>query len=679
MNTIPKITLSRMIEIPFNKLILSQDNVRQVKAGISIESLAASIEKHSLLQSLSVRPVLDEAGVETGMYEVPAGGRRYRALQLLVKRKRLAKTAPIPCIVRLEGLAAEDSLVENSDREALHPLDQYRAFQKLTVQGRGEDDIAAAFGVTPAVVRQRLKLAAVSDKLLNAYAEDKMSLEQLMAFTVSDNHTRQEAVWEAVQQGWNKSGSIIRRMLNETTVPATDKRAKFIELDTYVNAGGTIIRDLFEDDHGGWLQDPVLLDRLVTEALSQISDQLKAEGWKWVTAADTLPYGYRAELRSIDGDTSLSDEETTALAALQAEYDTLSKAYEEAEDGDDAVEARLDELHEAIEAYDEIEPRFTAEEKAMAGVFVSLGYDGQLVIDAGYVKSEDEPQPDAGNFETAEADGASGSTMPASNQAMPQMTDPAAGDVDDSDDHKPLSDRLVGELTAHRTLALRNALAEDWDVAFLAVLHALCLSSFYKVNGDSCLEIDGRSTGFSMQASDLNDSVAARTMVGRHEGWAAQLPEQHQDVWAALQAFDTDSRQALFAHCAGLTVNAVITPYNRSSRTMAHADRLATMVSLDMNAAGWTPSVDHYLGRVTKPQILAAVRDAKGEAAAAPLSSLKKGEMAEAAAKLLDGCGWLPEILRTEPAPAETSAEGEAALVVDEAEPVETDLQQAAE
>ena len=131
-----KIVLNPSRDIPFNKLVLSQANVRRVKAGVSIEALAESIARRSLLQSLSVRPVLDAEGNETGTFEVPAGGRRFRALELLVRQKRLAKTAPIPCIVKTDGLAEEDSLAENTDREALHPLDQFRAFQTLRTKAR---------------------------------------------------------------------------------------------------------------------------------------------------------------------------------------------------------------------------------------------------------------------------------------------------------------------------------------------------------------------------------------------------------------------------------------------------------------------------------------------------------------------------------------------------------------
>ncbi|MDX8541159.1 CapA family protein [Mesorhizobium abyssinicae] len=111
-----KITLSSSRDIPFNKLVLSQANVRRVKAGVSVEELAEDVARRGLLQGLSVRPVRDEAGVETGMFEIPAGGRRYRALDLLVRQKRLSKTAPVPCIVREDGIAEEDSLAENVQR-----------------------------------------------------------------------------------------------------------------------------------------------------------------------------------------------------------------------------------------------------------------------------------------------------------------------------------------------------------------------------------------------------------------------------------------------------------------------------------------------------------------------------------------------------------------------------------
>jgi ParB family chromosome partitioning protein len=128
------------------------------------------------------------------MFEIPAGGRRYRALELLVKQKRLARNALIPCVVRTDGIAEEDSLAENVQRAPLHPLDQFRAFLALREKGSSEEEIAAAFFVSVAVVKQRLRLASVSPKLLDVYADDGMTLDQLMAFTVNPDHERQEQV-----------------------------------------------------------------------------------------------------------------------------------------------------------------------------------------------------------------------------------------------------------------------------------------------------------------------------------------------------------------------------------------------------------------------------------------------------------------------------------------------------
>ena len=288
---IQKIALSASRDIPFNKLVLSQSNVRRLNSGVSIEELADDIARRTLLQSLTVRPVLHESGAETGVYEIPAGGRRYRALELLVKQKRLAKTAPIPCVVRMDGLAEEDSLAENIFRVPLLPLEQFRAFLALREKGQSEEEIAATFFVSVAVVKQRLRLAAVSPRLLDAFAEDRLSLDQVMAFTISGDHERQTQVWDRLQSAYSKEPHVIRRMLTEGAVRASDKRALFIGVEAYEAAGGIVLRDLFQGDNGGWLQDVVLVERLVAERLTREADAIRAEGWHWM--------GFQAQTRGI--------------------------------------------------------------------------------------------------------------------------------------------------------------------------------------------------------------------------------------------------------------------------------------------------------------------------------------------------------------------------------------------
>jgi len=218
----------------------------------------------------------------------------------------------------------------------------------------------------------------------------------------------------------------------------------------------------------------------------------------------------------------------------------------------------------------------------------------------------------------------------------------------------PISDRLMSELTAHRTLGLRQVLGEHPDVAFLAALHALALKVFYHYGSDSCLELDLKSVVFSTQTPGLNDSPAAEAIRVRHDGWIKRLPKEPGDLWDTLRGWNIDSRSELFAHVVSLSVNAVHESWNRRPRTLAHADRLARAVDLDMAAMGWTPTVDNFLGRITKARILQAVAEAKGQRAADRIEHLKKGDMATEAETLLAGTGWLPEPLRT---PKESQAE----------------------
>jgi ParB family chromosome partitioning protein len=650
-----KIALSVSRDIPFNKLIRSQANVRRIKAGVAIEELAEDIARRTLLQSLTVRSILDDSGAETGMYEVPAGGRRYRALELLVKQKRLSRTTPIPCIVRTGGIAEEDSLAENVQRAPLHPLDQFRAFLALREKGQSEEEIAAAFFVSAHIVRQRLKLAAVSPTLLEVYAEDGMSLDQLMAFTVNPDHAMQEQVLEALQRSYTKEPYQIRRLLTEDAVRASDKRTQFVGVEAYEEAGGIVLRDLFEADDGGWLQDPGLLDRLVAEKLEREAEAVRAEGWKWVEVAPEFPYGHTYGLRRLSGsEVLLTEDETASREALEAELDKLEETYADAEDLPDQVDQRLAEIETALAAFNERPVPYDPAEVARAGAFVSIDSTGVLRVERGYVRPEDEAPvastEDEEAGEDAAPDGLAGTGAEGAATARRDPTaipgDPAADGDEEDEGIRPLSDRLMTELTAHRTLALREAIATDPDTAFLAMLHALCLKLFYRYGLDTCLEVEAKSVLFGTQVQGLGDMEYARAIDARHGTWAAQLPKEPRELWDMLVGLESDSRQALFAHCVGLTINATYQSYDRRPKALAQAGRLAQAVQLDMVAAGWRPTVASYLGRVTKAQILEAVREATGEQAAQLIDHLKKAEMAREAERLLEGTGWLPEPLR---------------------------------
>ena len=691
-----KITLSGSRDIPFDRLHLSQSNVRRVKAGVSIGELADDIVRRTLLQSLNVRPILDAEGQETGQFEVPAGGRRFRALELLVKQKRLAKDAPIPCVVKeADDLvsAEEDSYAENTFREQLHPLDQFRAMRAMVDKGQDIEAIAARFLVTPAVVNQRLKLAKVSPKLHEIYAEDGMTLEQLMAFSVSDDHERQEQVWKLLAHSYNRSGAYIRQKLTENSVRVADKRVRFVGLETYAEAGGGVMRDLFEDDRGGWLTDPALLDRLVTEKLEAEVEKIGAEGWKWVASAVDLPWDVTNGLRAIDGvPVSRTEQEDARLAELETEAETIEAKWAEDPNVPDEVHERIAAIDAEIGALVERPVIFDTEEMARAGVFVSIGTDGSLSIERGFVRPEDEPVMESDDSEAgakSSVDGASAGEDGSESDVAPIGTASAGDGEDDDEILNPLPDRLVAELTAWRTLALQDAFAQNPSTAFAAVLHALVLSTFYTLSRESCLELSLGKVSLGFAPSGLRDSAPAKSIAERHKRWADRLPDGDHDLWDALLQFDGAEQAELFAHCASQALNAqheVVPKYDNGriskhsvERRIAHSHVLARAVGLDLVDAGWRPTAEGYFRSVTKPRILADVAEAKGPKFAEMIDHLKKGDMATEAERLLADARWLPEPMRTpealdapdgDPA-APTEAAGLPVLREEDAQPVD--------
>ena len=440
-----------------------------------------------------------------------------------------------------------------------------------------------------------------------------------MAFTVSSDHERQEQVWEAIQRSYSKEAYQIRRMLTEGAVRASDKRARYAGED-YVAAGGAVMRDLFQNDDGGWLQDAQACSTgSSAEKLERDAEAIRAEGWKWVEVATDFPYGHTYGLRHLQGERQpLSEEEAATRESLRLEADELEATYSEADEIPEEVDARLSEIETALEAFEQRPVIYAPEDVARAGAFVSIDGSGSLRIERGYVRPEDEAPID----ERRDRRSTKATTRRFSlrrcvgrqdRRAERRSVSPLRPEEEEDEGLRPLPDRLLTELTAYRTLALREALGRNPNVAFLAALHVLCLKLFYRYGCDSCLEIEPKTAAFGSLAPGLGDTQLAATVDARHREWSEQLPDEPGDLWDALAALDAEQQQALFAHCVSLTVNAVNEAYNRRPRAIAHADRLAEALSLDIAATGWAPSVDNFLGRVTKARILDAVREARGE------------------------------------------------------------------
>src|ERR1700757_168398 len=220
--------------VTLSKLVLSPDNVRKSYSEESIDALARNIElrKFRILQNLVVSPI------EGDKYQVNAGGRRFRALKLLQKRKKIDGKFLVPVMFGIAEDAVEDSLTENLLREAMHPVDEFLAFQELVQNGKSNEDIAARFGVTPGVVTRRLKLASVAPAILEAFRNDKLELQHVMAFTVSSDHAAQTKVFEQIAGlNYTPARNRIVQMLTAEQLSTDAPIFKFVGEDAYVAAG----------------------------------------------------------------------------------------------------------------------------------------------------------------------------------------------------------------------------------------------------------------------------------------------------------------------------------------------------------------------------------------------------------------------------------------------------------
>ncbi|WP_238578658.1 DNA-binding protein [Inquilinus limosus] len=430
----------------------------------------------------------------------------------------------------------------------------------------------------------------------------------------------------------------------------------FVGAAAYEAAGGIIVRDLFSEDGGGWFEDARLLDRLVLEKLERVAEDVRTEGWKWVEVYIDYPYAHGLS-RAYPQPVELPSEDQARLDALSAEWDELARQYDGIDDLPEEVAARLDALNAEIERLSAQRHAYDPDVIARGGAFVVLGPDSTPRVERGFIRQEDEPPVAEGADPATDNDDAAASEA----DEVPDEDDDGQGEA------KPLSDSLVRDLTAHRTLGLRLALGEDPGVALLAVTHALAARTFYRGEEDgACLDIRSNSAFLGGHADGIADTAAAQKLEERHAAWAAQMPADVAGLWGFIVGLDHDNRMALFAHCAALTVFAVRIPWDLRPKAMAMADVLAQALGLDMNAY-WAATARSYFERITKAYIVAAVCEGVSEEAAERMAGMKKHEMAVTAEQLLIGTGWLPALLRT-PAVEQSAGTAEGERYADAAE-----------
>ncbi|MDN8054371.1 ParB/RepB/Spo0J family partition protein [Comamonas thiooxydans] len=627
-----------LILVPLSRLVLRSTgrNVRKTPR-MSIPELAASIQRVGLLQNLIVI-----ASADGEHYEVVAGGRRLAALKLLAKKHRISKEWEVPCLLVADGTARTASLTENVQREAMHPADQFEAFAALVAEGRPIEDIAADFSVTPLVVQRRLKLANVSPRLMADYRADAVSLDQLMALAITDDHTMQEAAFYDAPQ-WQRHPSHLRERLTEREIDAyRHPLVRFVGLDTYEAAGGGIRRDLFaEGDAGVYLTDAALLERLAQDKLTGIAATVRAEGWAWVDATPGVTHAdLHAFQRAPRERREPNKREAARIEKLQAKMQEVAEAVDAAMDADDedkadALQEEGETLGEQLQALEDGLQDYGANVKAAAGAIVSIDRNGEAVIHRGLMR-----EAEAKALRTLE-------------KLRQGFSDPdAANDDEGEEDEQPksvtMSDRLAQRLSAHRTAALQIEVARHPQAALAIVVHGMVQTVLqerrYGLNRDSLplgvsLKVQDRLEGM---APDWPESPAAVALRELQQVAGEGLPEDSAELFAVLLAKSQDELVRLLAVCVASTVD-VVTP-----RATPHqpGEELAQSVGLDM-AAWWKPTAEGYFKHVPKAAVLQAV----GEYApnqVSRLAKLKKADIASEAERLADGTGWMPAIFKAE-------------------------------
>ena len=627
-----------LILVPLSRLVLRPTgrNVRKTPR-MSIPELAASIQRVGLLQNLIVI-----AAADGEHYEVVAGGRRLAALKLLAKKRRIPKEWDVPCLLVADGTARTASLTENVQREAMHPADQFEAFAALVAEGRPIEDIAADFSVTPLVVQRRLKLANVSPRLMADYRADAVTLDQLMALALTDDHGAQESAFYDAPT-WQRQPSALRERLTEREIDAyRHPLVRFVGLDAYEQAGGGIRRDLFaEGDAGVYLTDAALLERLAQDKLAGIAAEVRGEGWAWVDATPGVTHAdLHAFQRAPRERREPTKREAQRIEKLQAKMQQVGEALDaalEAEDEDkaDALQEEGEALGEQLQALEDGLQDYGATVKAAAGAIVTIDRNGEAVIHRGLLR---------------EAEAKALRTLERLRQGF--GSDDAANDAESEDDEQPkttaMSDRLAQRLSAHRTAALQIEVARHPQAALAALVHGMVQTvlqeSRYGLNRDSLplgvgLKVQDR---LESMAPDWPESSAAVALRELQQAWTGKLPEDSAELFAALLAMEQGELVKLLAVCVASTVD-VVTP-----RAAPHqpGKELVQAVSLDM-AAWWQPTAEGYFKHVPKAAILQAVGEYAPEHVTR-LAKLKKADIASEAERLADGTGWMPAIFKAE-------------------------------
>jgi ParB family chromosome partitioning protein len=624
--------------VPYSRLRASPLNVR-TKPLTGIPEMADNIAAKGLMQNLVVHTLKGSRGKYPKL-GVCAGKRRLAALDVLFSDGRITADYAVPVKIVTEGEAFAISLIENSVREPLDALDLIVSFKKLVEEGRSVEYIAALFNVSPLNVRRRVKLADVSPKLLALLREDGITLDQLSALALADDHDTQERLWFDVPNDWQRAPQYLRQAITRAEIDASRSRfVRLVGLDAYEAAGGYVRRDLFADEqNAGFVTDAELLHRLVADKLEAAAAVIREQGWGWV---ETRVERDHAEINSFGRlaptTRPYTRKEERELKKLVAHRDDLMAKYDACEGGEEAAYEEAERLEQSVNAADHAVGAFAKRAETwdvaqigQAGAFVFIDAQGELAIERGLVKREDKHE--------LESHGATVTGL--ANGERTAISEPASKE-------KPLhSDKLCRRLTAHHTAAVQVELAKRPGMALAVLLHRLIPDVFnthYGYTGAAdCVRVrvECQHDKLLREADDMETSTAWTQISTQRDQWLTVLPTHVNDLLPWLLDQDPGTTLLdLLAFCTASSLDGI------AAREGEHPiNAISNTVELDM-ARYWTPTRAAYFDHVPKACIVDIVVNAVSPKAAADLSSMKKADAAAAAELRLANAHWLPDIL----------------------------------
>jgi len=618
--------------VPLSKLALTPLNVRKKAPDPKkMEELANSIKAVGVLQNLIVCLMPD------GLLGVAAGGRRLKALDMLMSAGVITGDYAVPVKKVSEDMAKIISATENFHHEEMHSADQIAAFGDMSTNGRSAANIGGLLGYDTKHVQKCLRLAGMAPALLEALARDELDIDQLQALSASEDHDRQLAVWEnATSDYYRRPDSLRDAMLSGEEAAEDNAQLVFVGRDVYEFAGGGFRYDLFTD--AGFISDTVLLETLTRQKLNEFAAGIaQKEGWSWSEGRleRLSTYGEDAEryLLLSQPETQMTEDERAYLSELDLRMDELSEQGEHGLGDEDARDLAREECQQKIDVLntDAAIRAWSDDERARSGVVVSLLY-GETHVRRGVVLRSELPRTQNRELEAGEVGNSSLSVK------APEISTRA----------KHLSAVLVKSLSSERTLAVQAALAQQPEKALVIFVHD-CMKSVFRHQSctTSTLKVTlcHKTSVMLDNAPTSTEGMAMQTLNAMHETWQAMLPQDWHKSCDWLLTWDTQQLIAVMGYClAGCLDGASERLSHKDSKAGKELETVEKLLDFTLRD-WWLPTKANFFGRINKEQISDSLSEAGLDGAGRDVLKLKKGDAAALAEDKIVLTRWVPDCL----------------------------------